>query len=313
LPVKAKHIVFSIATAGSVVYAIDDGYLFRSDDQGRHWRAMSTLNKRKFIRLAAVAVDPRYAQRVYALDEQNILWRSADGGQSWVGTKIPGAPGTSDFGVPLVINHLDPSRILLSGAFSLYRSSDAGQTWSTNRNAFDSVHVPNDLVFLILSLAFDAGNPMAIYLSANIHDGFFRSEDGGESWQQVRSRGFPSYHAGDTLLAANPSRSGQLLAADSWNPENGDMGEVAATIDGGRTWTRLSAFPGSDARDALLIEPNNPLRVLFAVDDVTADDTIVEDFYVSGDGGLHWQRTRSSIRGTTADINDKLTVLVAGL
>jgi photosystem II stability/assembly factor-like uncharacterized protein len=313
LPLKAARIVSSIATAGNIVYAVDNGALYRSDDQGRHWRALTITNHGASVQVQAVAANPHDARQVYAVDGDGVVWRSADGGHSWTGTATGDTPeDQANFQTALVLDPLHPATLLVNGSNALHRSGDGGRTWRDASAAFQNIAVPDGLTFYILSLAFDARNPHLAYLSSDVKDGFFRSSDGGATWQRVKGKGFPSNDFNDTLLAADPVQGGRLLAAESTAGSGSGPGGVVSSTDGGRSWTRLSAFPDPGSLDALLIDPNNHMHVVIATSTIEAGGAARADFYLSSDGGRHWQRSRTTVRGVKIAGSDYLTALAVG-
>jgi len=62
--------------------AMRDG-LFRSTDAGESWKAVG----KEFKNMAAVAINPRRTDEVYAASEEGKTYVSTDGGTSW--TKRP--------------------------------------------------------------------------------------------------------------------------------------------------------------------------------------------------------------------------------
>jgi photosystem II stability/assembly factor-like uncharacterized protein len=70
----------------SRVYAADAATLYRSNDAGQTWGAAS---QELPDAVAALALDPRQPDRLYALTATGTLYRSEDGASSW--TALPGA------------------------------------------------------------------------------------------------------------------------------------------------------------------------------------------------------------------------------
>jgi photosystem II stability/assembly factor-like uncharacterized protein len=311
LPVKAARFVSGIAAAGSAVYAVDNGALFRLDDQGRHWLPLAIAKKSAATQIQAVAANPHDARQVYAVDGDGVVWRSADGGHAWTGVATNDNPQLqANFQTALALNPLHPTTVLMNGENALHRSGDGGRSWRDSSDAvFQNMPVPDGLTFYILSLAFDARNPAVAYLSSDVKDGLFRSRDGGASWQRVKAGSFLSNDFNDTLLAADPVQGGRLLAAESTASGHGG---VIASADGGSTWSRLSAFPDPGSLDGLLIDPHNARHVLIAASTIKAGGVARATFYLSDDGGRHWQRSSSTVRGVKIAGSEYLTALAAG-
>lgn len=106
-----------------VVLAATSTGIAKSDDGGATWSSMATLPA------LGLAVDPTDARVVYAAG-QNALWRSADGGREWA--RLDAAP--RDAHAFVAVDPKDP-RVVYTAAYSgsIYRSADAGTTWTTLR------------------------------------------------------------------------------------------------------------------------------------------------------------------------------------
>ncbi len=85
--------VYSLAVspaAPDMLYALTEGGLCKSVDQGRHWEFLPESGAQKFdIRssrsgsVRAVAIDPRNAEVVYAGSRTGKLFKTVDGGHAW--------------------------------------------------------------------------------------------------------------------------------------------------------------------------------------------------------------------------------------
>lgn len=64
----------------SRVYAADTAALYRSNDAGQTWEPASQGLPEP---VAALALDPRQPERLYALTARGTLYRSEDGAMSW--------------------------------------------------------------------------------------------------------------------------------------------------------------------------------------------------------------------------------------
>jgi photosystem II stability/assembly factor-like uncharacterized protein len=173
--------------------------LIESRDAGRTWESVSLLGRTDFHVLRAAG------SRVYGFDSSSgRLYVSADRGRTWE-TREPPEPL-----LDLVADPARPTRVLASGSV-LYRSGDAGTTWTAigGEPALLAWPAP-DVVYRVVgsgevSVSADGGKtwrrrgsidgePAAFLavsvqeLYAALHDGtIIFSRDGGRSWS-VRSR-----------------------------------------------------------------------------------------------------------------------------
>jgi photosystem II stability/assembly factor-like uncharacterized protein len=121
------------------LYMAVDGYVFRSDDRGASWRrtafARVAMDGNDAFRTSGekMAVDPLNPDVVVLGTQQNGLWRTSDGGQSWARdasvpttariTGIAFAPGAAERGRTMTI-------YAASAVGGVFRSQDGGARWS---------------------------------------------------------------------------------------------------------------------------------------------------------------------------------------
>jgi photosystem II stability/assembly factor-like uncharacterized protein len=139
----------------------------------------------------SVARAPGRAERLY---QQNHcgMYRSDDGGRAWESIE-EGLP--SSFGFPVVVHPSDPDTVWLiplngdqAGRFvpdakaAVWRSTDAGKTWTDLRNGLPQ----KDAYLCILRQAFaaDTLDRTGLYFGSN-SGSLFASADEGESWNQI--------------------------------------------------------------------------------------------------------------------------------
>jgi photosystem II stability/assembly factor-like uncharacterized protein len=269
--------------------------IYRSNDAGRTWTYLNTLRDGRQI--PQLAIDPKDPNRLFAAvlghpygpNEERGIFRSTDGGRSWTKVLYVDA-NTGAYDVAM-----DPSRpeILYATLFEsrlapwedgnlygakggVYKSTDGGNTWRRLENG-----LPRNL--LQASIAIARSRPKRLYLTFSTTEpseyatnkgmGFYRSDDGGESWSK----------ATDDPRSAMKIGGGDLPIAEV-DPADPDVvyscGIVLAkSTDGGRTWASLKGAPGGDDYQNLWIDPNDSGVILLAADQGTA---------VTVNGGRTW-------------------------
>jgi len=202
------------------------------------------------------------------------VWKTADGGGSWKNIS-DGHFAVASVGA-LAVAPSDPNVIYagtgsacprgnISPGDGVYRSTDAGKTWShmglADTGQIGRIHVhPN--------------NPDLVYVAAlghifgpNDERGVFRSRDGGASWETV-------LHVSDTAgavdLTLNPQNP-RLLFAAIWEAERkpwtlisgGEQSGLFRSTDSGDTWEEVTeGLPeGIKGRIGVAISPADPNRV----------------------------------------------------
>ena len=205
-----------------------------------------------------------------AYREDMILYRSADGGQTWGPRKVLPLLGREPYfsqlrdGTLFITTHLLTQDVRNKDGYDLsyvHRSTDRGQTWTTLR--IDAEDVPGAAPKTwthtsrnVLELK-DGSLIMGVSAGSSI-DYLWRSQDKGETWDKslackvagfdVTKQGFP-WHAETVFFQA---RNGDILGVarcfsgalpalpDSDIPEGNDQVERMALFrsrDGGANWT----------------------------------------------------------------------------
>ncbi len=181
----------------------------------------------------------------------------------------------------------------LSVGDGVYKSTDAGQTW-THLGLRDGQQ--------IAQLAVDPKNPERIFVAVAGHPygpneerGIYRSLDGGKTFEKVLYR---DENVGASDVQINPSNP-QIVYAALWESRegpwengvfNGDGGGIFKSSDGGKTWRQLTkGLPGGIVQANIAIAPSAPQTLFAAVRTKT-----IAKLYRSDDAGETW-------RGTTDD------------
>ncbi|MEZ5962628.1 MAG: hypothetical protein R3F56_02165 [Planctomycetota bacterium] len=260
-------------------------------------------------RVAAVACSPTDPNRYYVGGADGGVWRSDDGGVSWipVGDLLPCtsvgalalAPG-SDTTLYVGLgeaNYANHSRYGLGIA----RTRDAGRTWALlGRDVFAGR--------CIARIAISPTTPSVLYAAVTPAGGFparaaarehpgrdgpfglFRSLDDGASWQHL-TNGLPAVDCTDVAL--DPANASVVFAAIGdifGDPSNG----VYKSTDGGNSFTRLGGLPTGVGRITLAVAPANGNRVyasLVRPSSATGGSASTLGVYRSNDGGATWAST----------------------
>ena len=194
------------------------------------------------------------------------------------------------------------------GGGGIFRSVDGGETWQrvglTNSGA-------------IGRLVIDPTNPQRIFAAATggLYNpggqrGVYESTDGGSTWRQVLAGDNSTTGAVD--LAIDPTNPNRVFAA-MWDhlrePDLRTYGGVGSgvyrSVDGGRTWQRLTnGLPASSptiGRIGVAVAASNPQRV-FAI--VIQTNGLFQGLYRSDNGGDSWTQLPSSstLSGRAVDL-----------
>jgi photosystem II stability/assembly factor-like uncharacterized protein len=308
--------VAGVASQPNVFYigAVNGG-VWRTRDAGRTWQPIFDGEPTQSI--GAIALAPSDPNIIYVASGEGLrrpdlsvgdgIYRSADGGRSWVhgglthGQQIP----------ELAVDPRDPNRLFAAvlghpyGASEergIYRSRDGGATWE--RVLYKDADTGGSAV------AFDPVNPQVVYAALwqsrlgpwedknefqGTNGGLFKSSDGGTTWKHL-SAGLPDdlTQINFTIAASAPQR----LYAVAATTEPGDYQSAAGlgvyrSDDGGEHWVRITNDPRAALRigggdlTVLRADPTNA-DVLYSIGIVTMK---------SADGGKTWTPLRGAPGG----------------
>ncbi|GAA1434542.1 exo-alpha-sialidase [Microlunatus lacustris] len=181
-----------------VTVAMSTGGVYRTEDGGGSWAPANQGIKAYFFPdpwpefgqcVHKVASHPSAPSRLFAQNHHGV-YRSDDGGDRWVSI-ADGLP--ADFGFPIVVHPHQPetvyvfplvadgARIPPEGRARVWRSTDAGESWTPNGQG-----LPDDFWAAVMrdAMTTDRAEQAGLYLGAR--DGsVFASVDDGESWDQI--------------------------------------------------------------------------------------------------------------------------------
>ena len=230
------------------------------------------------------------------------LWKTTDAGSSWVPIsdgKIPvGSMGSIDVSIsnPKIIyvgTGSDDIRSNVSTGRGVYKSTDAGATWS-----FVGLRDAGQ----IGAVRIDPTNPDIVYVAAignafttNTERGVFRTRDGGRTWAKVL---YLSDSTGAADLELQPGHPNVIYAGmwhgvrKPWTIISGAReGGLYKSIDGGDHWSKLTNGLPSDlfGKSNIAVTAANPDRVYALIEAKPGGG-----LYRSDDAGEHWSLTSNN-------------------
>ncbi len=179
-----------------------------------------------------MAIDPANSRNAF-VGTRAGLWRTTDGGASWLLALINTQFGTTRPQVwQVVFDPSDSKNVYAATVFNLYKSTDGGASWMPIPIQHPSI--PTSV--LINALVLDPKNPQTLYAAFNGANGtLFKTTNGGASWQQI-ANGLTYQVGGQTVplsitdLAIDPTTPTTLYAAAL-------NGGLFRSTDGGATWS----------------------------------------------------------------------------
>ncbi|NNC05300.1 hypothetical protein HJC10_20900 [Corallococcus exiguus] len=171
--------------SGGAIMAATGSALIRSDDSGCSWAPHAYFKDTWVTGLAVHPTDERFLYVSTGRPSlNNGLYRSEDGGESWVQALAP-TPGSRYSAIRIAAS--DPLRLYASGQDAegqfLARSDDGGRVWTRLPQPLTALKLPYDLVLLRVSDA----SPDVLWakISAQGRDWLLKSTDGGVTLTSV--------------------------------------------------------------------------------------------------------------------------------
>lgn len=276
IPTLPQKIV-SFCACPEALFAGAEGVIYRSDDAGATWAAVS--QDLPAVDVIALACVPGAPSRVYAaLETRNPFLRSDDGGVTWQVQSNPDFTFGGFWHQLLPAPSQPDTLYFLSKADWLMLSPNAGKTWIP---ASAGLPQSDHNSINILSLAIDPTDANTLYAGTGGFvgggRGVYKSTDGGQSWTAANAG---NLDLRITALAIDPSNPQTVYAGS-------DAGDILKSTDGGVSWIQLDPTPAlprySEPREIreIVVNPQDSRFVILLGDNSGP--------LVSRNGGETWQ------------------------
>ena len=239
-----------------LVYAgVEDAAIFRSQDGAQTWEELPGLRSAKGhlwqpgaggLCLHKIVIDPRNPDRIYTAISAAGVFRTDDGGESWMPVtnglvsryEIPEEKADVGHCVHNIAMHPEnPDVLFMQKHWDVMRTDDAGGTWYEV-----SGNLPSDFGFPIVVHPHE---PETIYVVPIKSDSehyppegklrVYRSRSGGNEWEALTS-GLPQDNCFVNILRS-------AMSIDSLEPAGVYFGttggQVYASSDDGNNWTPI--------------------------------------------------------------------------
>ena len=277
--------------------------------QEMSWRMIGPLRGGRTRALCGVPSQPNV---FYVGAVNGGVWKTDDYARTW--TPIFDAEPTQSVGA-IAVALSDPNVIYVSSGEGLarpdlavgdgiYKSTDAGKTWTHLAGLRDSQGIP--------ALAVDPHDANRVFAAVlghpygpNEERGIYLSTDGGENWEKVLSKG---ENIGGSDVEIDPKNPEVVYAAmwelrlgpwEDGNEYQGAGGGIFKSTDGGKTWNALTnGLPKGVIQANLTIAPSEPSRLYASVASLRGETGTgsVVGIYRSDDGGENWQHITTDPR-----------------
>ncbi len=230
--------------------------------------------------------------------EDAALFQSTDGGQSW--SELPGlrGHGTGSSWQPgaggmclhtIIVDPSDAERIFVAiSAAGVFRSDDSGESWRPTNKGLRSEGIPDpnaEVGHCVHRLAMHPSRPEVLYMQK--HWDVMRSDDAGESWQEI-SGDLPTEFGFAIDVHAHEPETIYVVPIKSDSEHYVPEGKlrVYRSRTGGNEWEALTnGLPQKDCyvnvlRDAMAVDSLDACGVYFG--------TSGGQVYASSNSGNSW-------------------------
>jgi photosystem II stability/assembly factor-like uncharacterized protein len=228
------------------------------------------------------------------------VYRTTDGGEHWVRVLAPGAGRPGEIITSVELCPSDPNIAYAGGDRAIYRSTDAGQTWTLVSGGAQPWGPSGIEAGWPIDMQCDPLDTNRVFAN-NYNGGNFLSEDGGRTWQNA-SQGYTGAQVRRVAVdPENPARVYAAARSGLWRSDDG------GTVWNGLYYPPLSG-PGMSGLEwtTIVVDPAQSDHLLASQS--AWPGTLIE----SKDGGKSWQYLGDvgSILGSTTSSVGFVNVIV---
>jgi uncharacterized repeat protein (TIGR02543 family) len=242
------------------------GYLYLSLEGWGDWQEIYYRDNWDII---SFAVDPFGRDVIYVGTQEEGIFKTADGGQSWVASST-GLP--SDEIRVLAIDKNDLETVFAgTNNTGIFKSANGGSNWTSTNNNIDFQRI-SDILILYDSTIYVAG------MDSSNEEGLYRSTDYGATWEKLPVNAGVDWSAGNYIAVDPNGTDPDIIYFASYQ-------SVFKSTDGGTNWAEYSVTPSSIT--SLLLDRHNT-QILYA-------GTQGEGVLKSADSGVTWSKMNNGI------------------
>ena len=309
-------IIIILFFSGCSLNGKTDGGVYKSIDGGKTFEQEVTIDENNSIARADILnieIDPDQQDTVFIGTQRDGIFRTTNGGESWVRDE-------NDFTNVMSIKRIPGTQTMYIAAQvgsrgKVLKTEDGGDNW-------EEIYTEKTDGSLVGTIAFDYNNPNIIYIG-NSKGGIFKSEDGGNTWKTLLwadsgVRVIVVNKINTSIVYFGTSNTGALISRDGGSDfeeirssgqifnivvhpsqENivylSDKEGLLKSNDYGSNWEVLNTLvkPEEVASRGLAINPRNGEEIFY---------TSGKAFYKSINGGDTWKTVQFDITRSIREI-----------
>lgn len=283
IPSPSKTFFFA-AAAGGIWKTINNGTTFRP-----------LFTDERVVSMGDIAIAPSDTMQIWAgtgeEDSRNSIspgggiYKSVDGGLTW---ELKGLEETEVI-ARIVVHPTNPDRVWVAALGhiwdsnperGLYRTDDGGDSWElvkfvSDKAGFVEVVIHPEDPDVLFAASWERFRTPYSLQSGGPGSGFWKTTDGGDSWEELRPEGFPTGMLGRIgldIARSNPDIMYALVEAEETEEDAAPSG-LYRSSDGGESWEKTNSnnsrpFYYSQVR----VDPKDPDRVYWSSTPVNVTD-----------------------------------------
>ncbi|MCC1485089.1 WD40/YVTN/BNR-like repeat-containing protein [Winogradskyella immobilis] len=285
--------------------AVGSGGVWKTVNSGTTWKPI--FDNQKSYSIGCITIDPNNTHTIWVGTGENVggrhvafgdgIYVSHDDGASWKNMGLKNSEHLSK-----IIVHPENSDIVWAvsqgplwtsgGERGVYKTVDGGKTW--NRTLGDAEWVgATDLLIdprnpdVLYAATWQRQRTVAAYLGGGPGTGIHKSNDGGETWIELK-KGIPGSNKGKIGLAMSPFNPDVIYAAIELDRKTGG---VFMSSNRGESWTKqsdaVSGGTGPHYYQELYASPHHEGKLFLMNNRVLISDDHGKTFYTMNERNKH--------------------------